>query len=273
MNDPARPGEYLLGHSDLELARLQRQAQFFAEMTRDVLIRAGVGPGMRVLDLGCGVGDVSQIAAALVGPGGSVLGIDISDAALAIARTRATGAAQNNLEFRIGAIDDFSGFDDFDAIVGRFILIHLPDAAATISRIARQARPGTPLAFAELDLTSASATKNLPLMTRNIAHIIEVYRKAGFEPDMGSRLHATFRAAGLEPTLLGYTRIGSRADTAGFDYLVESVRSLAPVMAKLGIVSPDEIGLDTLRDRLLAEADAADACIFYPRFIGAWSRA
>jgi cyclopropane fatty-acyl-phospholipid synthase-like methyltransferase len=49
----------VLGHSAGELARLERQAEIFAEITENILRRAGIGRGMRILDIGCGVGDVS----------------------------------------------------------------------------------------------------------------------------------------------------------------------------------------------------------------------
>ena len=49
-----RQAPYILGHDDNELDRLIRQARFFGDLTEEVLRRAGVGPGMRVLDVGCG---------------------------------------------------------------------------------------------------------------------------------------------------------------------------------------------------------------------------
>src|SRR5688572_24966472 len=73
---------YVLGHSDQELARLERQAEIFSVESRDWLRRAGLKTGMRVLDVGCGVGDVSIIAAEMVGSTGSVTGIDKAAIAL-----------------------------------------------------------------------------------------------------------------------------------------------------------------------------------------------
>jgi SAM-dependent methyltransferase len=88
-----RQPRYILGHDRDELDRLIDQARFFGDLTEEVLRRAGVGPGMRVLDLGCGTGDVSFLAARLVGPTGAVLGVDRSPEAVAVAERRAATPA------------------------------------------------------------------------------------------------------------------------------------------------------------------------------------
>src|SRR5436190_776291 len=92
MTDAASQPDYVLGHAERELKRLGQQAGFFAEATRAGLLRAGLAPGMRVLDIGCGIGDVALIAADIVGAGGSVTAIDISANALDVARQRAATA-------------------------------------------------------------------------------------------------------------------------------------------------------------------------------------
>ena len=74
--------DYVLGHSRPEIDRLQRQAEMLRPITERLLVAAGVEPGMRVLDIGCGPGDVSTLIADLVGPTGSVVGIDPSAEAL-----------------------------------------------------------------------------------------------------------------------------------------------------------------------------------------------
>ena len=59
--------QYFLGHSPAETRRLMAQAKLLAPITRAILVAAGVGPGMRVLDVGTGMGDVALLAAELVG--------------------------------------------------------------------------------------------------------------------------------------------------------------------------------------------------------------
>ena len=79
---------YSLGSSDLEIARLDAQAEFLREPTRVLLEASGIGPGMRVLDLGTGLGHVAAAVAELVGPHGEVVGLDIDPRMLEVARAR-----------------------------------------------------------------------------------------------------------------------------------------------------------------------------------------
>jgi ubiquinone/menaquinone biosynthesis C-methylase UbiE len=85
-----QPKEYSLGYSDAEAQRLAKQAALFEDLTEDVLRRAGLLHGMDVLDVGCGVGDVSFLAGRMVGPRGSVLGVDRASSSVAIARNSAS---------------------------------------------------------------------------------------------------------------------------------------------------------------------------------------
>ena len=78
MTDPT----YALGRSDDEHARLTEQANFLRPLTERFFRLAGIAPGMTVLDVGSGVGDVAFLLAELVGPEGKIVGVDIDGAAL-----------------------------------------------------------------------------------------------------------------------------------------------------------------------------------------------
>jgi SAM-dependent methyltransferase len=125
---------YILGHDPDELDRLIAQARFFGDLTEEVLRRAGVGPGMAVLDLGCGTGDVSFLAARLVGPTGSVLGVDRSAEAVATASDRAGQAGLDNVSFTVADLAGLELAAPVDALVGRLVLLYLDDPAAGSSR-------------------------------------------------------------------------------------------------------------------------------------------
>ena len=97
---------YILGHSPAEVRRLMLQAAILKPITERLLREAGLTPGLRVLDLGCGCGDVAMLAAELVGPNGAVA----STAAPKFSPSRASGhrpQATRNIEFRESAAEDF----------------------------------------------------------------------------------------------------------------------------------------------------------------------
>jgi cyclopropane fatty-acyl-phospholipid synthase-like methyltransferase len=100
-------GRYPLGYSEDESHRLAAQAAFFEDLTGDVFQRAGIGMGMQVLDLGCGVGDVSFLAAGMVGGAGAVLGIDRNASSIETARHRAMGLGLSNVQFEVSELDAF----------------------------------------------------------------------------------------------------------------------------------------------------------------------
>jgi ubiquinone/menaquinone biosynthesis C-methylase UbiE len=268
--DGAAP--YTLGHSEQELARLERQGEIFAAETREVLTRAGLAPGMHVLDVGCGVGDVSFIAAEIVGPGGSVLGIDRAADALHVARERAVHLGFDQVRFHDADLYAFEPDRRYDALIGRFILMHIHDPVGAIRRLSGYLGPGAAVAFIELDVESAAAVPEIPLLSRCIDWIVTTYRRAGAQPNMGSRLYATFRAAGLTPSLTGMTRIVNADDPAVFAFTAATLSSLLPRIEQYGVTTAAEIDVDTIAERLHAAAVAGDNCLMMPRVIGAWAR-
>src|SRR5437879_13631872 len=95
----SQQSSYALGHSEQELERLAHQAQAFAPFTRQLFEQAGIGPGMRLLDVGCGAGDVSFLASEFVGPNGEVVGVDREVAAVAWAVARVQDEGIKNVKF------------------------------------------------------------------------------------------------------------------------------------------------------------------------------
>src|SRR5262252_9047081 len=91
-------GAYVMGHDDRERRRLLVQASILNPLTEHLLRRAGISSGMHVLDIGCGVGDVSLLAARLVGRDGSVTSVDIDPAALETVEARASAEEMKNIE-------------------------------------------------------------------------------------------------------------------------------------------------------------------------------
>lgn len=263
---------YVLGHSETELRRLARQSAFWGELTGDIFRRAGIGPGMHVLDIGSGAGDVALLAARLVGPSGSVRGIDRSPDAVKHASERAATEGLGWCHFAVADADAFETDQRFDAIGGRLVLMYFNDPARTLRSLARHLRPGGVVVFHELVLNSVLVVPPLPLASQAMGWLIAAFEGAGAQPDMGLKLDATFRAAGLPPQLYAAGRLVTGTETAGCDVLASVLRTLLPVIMKLGIATAVEVDIDTLADRLREATIAANACWLSPVLVGAWAR-
>jgi FkbM family methyltransferase len=84
---------------------------------------------MSVLDVGCGAGDVSFLAAELVGESGEVVGVDPASKPITLARSRAAQRAVSNVSFRQSELSDLTSDEQFDAVVGRYVLMYVRDPA------------------------------------------------------------------------------------------------------------------------------------------------
>src|SRR6184192_495785 len=126
----AKQSDYVLGHTPIEQLRLIRQARFLTPATEHFLQDAGIVSGMRVLDIGCGMGDVTMLVAQLVGPAGRVVSIDLDQASVETAQNRALAAGLDNATFHCADILAFADNEPFDAVVGRLVLEFLPDPIA-----------------------------------------------------------------------------------------------------------------------------------------------
>jgi SAM-dependent methyltransferase len=264
---------YVLGHSDIELRRLAMQSAFWGELTEEIFLRAGIDVGMHVLDIGSGAGDVAFLAARLVGPSGSVLGIDRSENAVKRASARAAELGLHWCRFSVADVEAFESEQRFDAVVGRLVLMYLSDPARTLRSLVRHLRPGGIMAFHEIILNSMQCVPPIPLM-RQVTHwVLTAFERAGAELDMGLRLPATFRAAGLTPAEpYAAARPVAGADSGGYEVIAAVTRSLLPAIEKFGIATAAEVDIDTLADRLRDATVAADACWLSPVLVGAWAR-
>jgi ubiquinone/menaquinone biosynthesis C-methylase UbiE len=267
---------YVFERSSDEYARLTRQAALFEPMTERLIRDAGIVPGMRVLDVGSGVGDVALLAARLVGPHGSVVGVDLDGSALHTARARAEVSNLPNLTFIEGDVRSAETGDDFDAAIGRLVLTYLADPAEALRAIAEHVRPGGIVAFQELDLDPDVRSRSFPegtLWDRTGRMVIETFARAGTNVRMGRQLHHSYLTAGLpSPAMREEAIVGGGPGFAGYAWLAGVARSLAPLMARLGIGDAQQLDLDTLAERLRDDAVARGAVVWGPPIIGAHAR-
>lgn len=125
-------------------AFFERQMAF---LNHRLIADARVRPGMHVLDLGSGTGYPALLAAQTVGPDGGVIGIDLAEQMLVVARRKAVSLGLTNVTFKTGDVTSLPfPPGSFDAVTSRFCLMFLPEIPKSVSEIARVLRPGAWLA-------------------------------------------------------------------------------------------------------------------------------
>jgi cyclopropane fatty-acyl-phospholipid synthase-like methyltransferase len=268
-SDPGR--QYGSGIGEDELARLEAQGAAMAAATRMIFAQAGIRPGMRVLDLGCGAGDVSFVAADLVGLGGSVVGIDRSAGALARARLRAGQRGLAQVRFVQGDLQDPAPGGPFDAIVERLVLMWIPDPAALLRRQATVLRPGGLVVPVEVDVSTMRWLPESPFANQVRSWLVEAFAKAGIAT-LGPRLRTIVQEAGLRPLgTIGIQPHFAPDDPIGIAAVVENIRIAEPLIVSTGVATAEEIGMDTFEQRLRDEQQRTQSVSATPMLLSTWA--
>lgn len=264
--------DYALGHSQREIMRMISQAATLRPITERLLRSMKIGPGMRVLDLGCGAGDVSMLAAQFVGPTGLVVGIDRNPELLTLASERAYAAGLRQIRYTQASVESFSSEEPFDRVIGRDILVHQSDPVGYIRAAARLLSPGGSIAFQEIRfLQRFESRPAVPLWQVTGDLILTVCRSLPHH-DVSDRLIEYFSEAGLpQPDLFCEAPVGGGIDSPLYAWAAETLRSFQPQLAKMGILFGELPGMETLESRLREAVVAERSQIMHCGQICAWA--
>jgi ubiquinone/menaquinone biosynthesis C-methylase UbiE len=263
---------YVLGHADFEIERLRFQAGIIEPVTRRLIRECGIGPGMRVLDIGCGAGDVSMLLAEAVGDTGSVVAYDRESRPIEMAKSRALAAGYRQIEFVVGSDEAFPEHPEFDAAIGRYVLHHQKDPVATVRRAAGAVRRGGVVAFHEpAGHVNARVLPAVDLYAKTEQCLSAVFEAMLPHRDVGGRLVACFEEAGLATPHLIWESIAGGHGSPLWQLSAMTYRSMLPQIACLARVPADIGDPDTLADRLVAAAAAVRAQIVSKPQSCAWA--
>ena len=262
---------YPIEHDAAEIRRLELQAKRYDDPTRRLLALSGLMPGMRVLDVGTGPGDVAMLAAEIVKSSGWVLGVDLNADVLVRAGDRAAAAGLTNLHFKTTTLDDLDEPASFDLVIGRLVLGFQSDKLAFVRRCAALVRPGGKLAFLEPAASLNLALSNPPVPLYDLGYnlCIRAAEAGGFPMISGGMLHGLFVDAGLgKPDIFCDVSVGS-ADSTAIELIISNIDILRPSMKRTGIDVPDELNDLNLRARMVATATETRSQLYGIPVIGA----
>jgi ubiquinone/menaquinone biosynthesis C-methylase UbiE len=269
---------YPFQSSEDERRRLIAQAGLVAPLTERLFEKAGITSGMSVLDIGSGSGDVALLAARFVGPEGTVVGVDRDPAQVAFAAHRAKAGGLANVRFMTGDFREIQLDLPVDAIVGRLVLMYAADPLDALRRALRNLRAGGVIALQEsvIDYDGPVLIEPLDCLAAKAAEWFRAgFKHAGVHPRMGMRLFGLMRAAGLDPSVDVEMAVPIQQGPEGalFSILASAVRSQIPAILASGVATEAEINIETLEERLIADAPANGVVgYFNSGHVGIWAK-
>ena len=249
--------------------RLRIISRIMRPTTLDLLRRAGVGRGMRCLEVACGGGDVACDLAEMVGPSGQVVATDIDRPQLEIARHEAEAKGIANIEFRYSDISAEIIEDAFDLIHARFILTHLADPAAAVRKMRAALKSGGVLVVQDIDFDGYFCFPDCPALWRYIELYCEAVQRKGANARIGRQLPSLLMGAGLKSVEMNVVQ---PAGVAGEVKLATPItmENIAGAVLAAGLATQMEI--DELVTELYAYARSEGTVGCFPRIVEAWGR-
>ncbi len=166
--------------------------------TRRLLSTVGIPLGAACLDVGCGGGDVTRELAKATGPLGRVVGVDLDDAGLTLARKEATQLGFSNIRFELGDVTEWEASRSFDVVYTRFLLTHLANPLRLLTSVRRHIRPGGVMIVEDIDFRGHFAEPECTALHRYVELYASSVRARGADPYIGPKLPDMLRAAGFD---------------------------------------------------------------------------
>jgi SAM-dependent methyltransferase len=261
-------GRYALATGEAADYRLRILHELYGPGTRRVLLESGLRNGMRVADLGCGVGMVTALLAELAGPGGQVVGIDASGAQIAQARERMNGSGTSVRFVEASATDTGLPPGSFDLVYCRFLLIHLPEPERALHEMFALLKPDGVLVCEDGDLTACGSEP--PSALDAFADLWgRLGPRRGLDYTLGRRLYQMVLAAGFSAPEITFNRpVRARGESKRL--LELSVAEAGPAFVEAGLITADELDC-TLTEMRRVNADGSVLAVM-PRMAQVWAR-
>jgi SAM-dependent methyltransferase len=253
---------YALATGSAAVRRLHALHEVYSPFARGVLAGAGLKAGMNVADFGCGVGMTTRMLAEMVGPSGSVTGIDFSTAQVEEAREISARAGIHNVSFlQANACETGLPRACFDLAYCRYLLLHLPNPAACIEEMLSVLKPGGILVLEDGDLTTAMSQP--PTASNAFADLFgQLGPTRGLDYSMAKNLHRLVEAAGI----LDARAVNHQPACISNEHrhlLKWTVEEAGPAFVGASLITDEQLA-NTLIEMQQA-ADTPDVAIFAPR--------
>jgi ubiquinone/menaquinone biosynthesis C-methylase UbiE len=263
-----RSGPYALATGAKAVRRLHLLHNIYAPAGKRILLQAGLIEGMRVADFGCGVGVVTRMLGEIVGPSGSVVGIDVDRAQLEEAAKWCSQGGLQNCSFVTASAENIGlPLNSFDLVYCRFLLLHLPNPVSCLREMRDVLKPGGILVVEDGDLKSAGSVP--PSAHDEFANLFGRFgARRGLNYSLANDLYHMVKCMGFADPRL---EIHQPALLDGDDphFLEWSVAEASAAFVNAGITSFEELDV-TLRE-MRRTIEQGNLLILAPRMSSVWA--
>lgn len=249
--------------------RLLLLSEVMGPSTRALLKMVSITAGSICLDVGCGGGDVTFELARITGPKGRVVGVDLDETQLAIARREADQYGLSNILFEVQDVTKWKPGELFDYVYARFLLTHLSDPGAIISTLRRYMRPGGMVILEDIDFRGHFAQPECPALLRYVEWYTRSVQRRGGDPNIGPRLPGMLLQAGFKDVRINLVHPVSLK--GGIKLLTcVTLENIADAVLQDKLATKDE--LEQTIEELYVFARNSHTVLAGPRVFQAWGR-
>jgi ubiquinone/menaquinone biosynthesis C-methylase UbiE len=249
--------------------RLRLLARVLQPTTGAFFARIGIRAGMRCLDVGCGGGDVTCELARLVGPSGSVVGTDLDETKVGLAREEASSRNLDNVSFRCANLANSEDEGVYDVVYARFLLSHLPDPGAAVAQIFRVLRSGGIVAVEDVDFSGHFCFPESAAFRLYLSLYSEAAKRRGADPNIGPRVSALLNDAGFGEIDLNVIQPVAREGDVKLASAL-TMESIASAVIDEGLIG--QVELDQSIADLYQFARDPGTVMSFPRIVQSWGR-
>ena len=260
---------YIIKGGEEGRARLSVLARVLAPTTQALFDRFEPLKGYLAIDAGCGGGDVSFELAERVGAGGRVVGFDLDEDKLELAREEAARRGFANVEFRKASVLEPWPVSGASLAYVRFVLTHLPKPEDMLARALEALAPGGLLTVEDIDSAGHFCDPPCPAFDRYRELYATAAQRRGVDPFIGRRLVRLLEEAGfvdVDSSLAQpYGRSGDVKQIASLTFA-----AISDSVVTSGVATADEVAM--IASQLAAFAERPDTIMSLPRIFQAWGR-
>lgn len=264
-----KTGTYIIRGGVEGKKRLEVLARAMWPTTAWLLAEAGLAAGQDWLDLGCGGGDVTMQLATLVGAQGTVVGLDLDDTKMDLAREMATREGFTNIRFRKLDVYDWDEKFQYDHVYCRFLLTHLAEPQRVLRQMLQAVRPDGRAVVEDIDFGGYFCHPQCSGFDTYVRLYRAAVARKGADADIGPKLHGMMLDAGWNDVRLNVVQ-PTFVSGEGKQIALLTLINIADSLLAQGLITAAE--LQTAIDDLTRFTADPRSIISLPRIFQLWGR-